>query len=49
MSIPRATPSLLTAAILVLAPLPFGSTHAWTVSVLEVALFRPPRHGLMVW
>ena len=39
MSIPRATPSLLTAAILVLAPLPFGSTHAWTVSALEVALF----------
>lgn len=35
----RATPSLLTAAILILAPLPFGSTHAWTVSALEVALF----------
>ncbi len=35
----RATPSLLTAAIIVLAPLPFGSTHPWTVSALEVALF----------
>jgi O-antigen ligase len=39
MPIPRAAPSLLTTAVLVLAPLPFGSTHAWTVSALEVALF----------
>jgi O-antigen ligase len=39
MSILRAIPSILAVLILVVAPLPFGSTHAWTVSALEVALF----------
>ena len=32
-------PSLLMAAIVILASLPFGSTHAWAVSAIEVAAF----------
>jgi putative inorganic carbon (hco3(-)) transporter len=32
-------PSLLLAAIVILASLPFGSTHAWAVSAIEVAAF----------
>jgi O-antigen ligase len=32
-------PALLTAAIVILAPLPFGSTHAWSVSAIEVGAF----------
>jgi O-antigen ligase len=35
----RAAPALLAAAIVVLAPLPFGSSHAWSVSAIEVGAF----------
>jgi O-antigen ligase len=34
-----ATPSVLVAALVIVAPLPFGSTHAWAVSTIEVAAF----------
>ncbi len=35
----RTIPALLAAAIVILAPLPFGSAHAWSVSAIEVGAF----------
>src|SRR2546423_12148014 len=32
-------PAVLGAAIVVVSPLPFGSSHAWSVSAFEVAVF----------
>jgi O-antigen ligase len=39
LKVSSAITSLLTSILVVLAPLPFGSTHAWTVSSIEVAAF----------